>query len=477
MTSSLWKPDQDSELPLYRQIVEYVKLQIQNGYWTSGMKLPPQRQLAEQFGVNRSTLNQAYDALKADGILEGTSKAGTRIRSSGWAFYLNGPGKTWNYYMDYGIHKPNHSVVAVINHEEFNPSMIRLSTGEPSPTLYPKDLLESCFVDAMRRLDNLNYLEGRGLLRLREILARRLTSQGLKASPETLLITSGALQSLQLISIGITPRSSSILVEQTSYLQSLNIFQSVGMTLTPLKMDAYGLLPSEIMKHKSRQANFLYTIPTYHNPTGITQPDHRRQALAALCEREQLPIIEDDVYRELWLDEPPPPPIKTYDRTGNILYLGSLSKSLGPGLRIGWILGPEALIERLADIKMQTDYGSSTLSQYAAAEVIENGTYDLHLTQFREQLRERRQAALALLETHLSDLADWTLPKGGFYIWVKFKQPVPMKQLFQNCLKNNFLINPGELYDQKQPNTFRLSYAYASTEELAQGLAFIRSQL
>jgi GntR family transcriptional regulator of abcA and norABC len=215
----------------------------------------------------------------------------------------------------------------------------------------------------------------------------------------------------------------------------------------------------------------LYTIPSFHNPTGILMTAQRRQELLKVCEAERLPIVEDDVYRELWLDTPAPPPLKAADKSGLVLYLGSMSKSLSPGLRIGWLIGPEPVIERLADIKMQTDYGSSSLSQWAAAEWLASGRYQEHIAWVREQLKKRREAAIQALDAHYSDMAEWSMPAGGFYIWLRFTVGMPIRKLFERALEAGILINPGSVYDQGAAQYLRLSYSYASPDELQSGLA------
>lgn len=196
----------------------------------------------------------------------------------------------------------------------------------------------------------------------------------------------------------------------------------------------------------------------------------RREEILAASENAQLPIIEDDIYRELWIDEIPPDPIKTIDKNGHVLYIGSLSKTLSPGLRIGWIVGPEPVIERLSDIKMQTDYGSSSLSQRVAAEWFTSGEYQQHLEQVRSQLKVRRQLVMSLLETNLKNVAAWNMPKGGFFVWVKILPPLSMKLLYTKALTKGILLNLGSIYAQEKGNYIRLSYAYASLEDLQKGI-------
>ncbi len=182
----------------------------------------------------------------------------------------------------------------------------------------------------------------------------------------------------------------------------------------------------------------------------------RREEILAASENTQLPIIEDDIYRELWIDEVPPYPIKTIDKSGHVLYIGSLSKTLSPGLRIGWIVGPEPVIERLSDIKMQTDYGSSSLSQRVAAEWFTSGQYQRHVEIVRQQLKVRRELVLSALETHLKNVATWNVPKGGFFVWIKILPTISMKLLYTKALSKGILLNLGSIYAQEKG----IMYAY-----------------
>ncbi|MNJ54583.1 HTH-type transcriptional regulator NorG [compost metagenome] len=199
--------------------------------------------------------------------------------------------------------------------------------------------------------------------------------------------------------------------------------------------------------------------------------EERRNQLMKVTEANGLPVIEDDVYRDLWLDTPPVRPLKAEDTTGNVLYLGSLSKTISPGLRIGWIAGPQPVLERLADIKMQSDYGSSALSQQVAAEWLSSGMYEQHVQYVRQQLRMRRAAMLSSLDRHFTGIASWNVPAGGFYIWLKLHSPLPARALFDRALRQNILINPGHLYDRDANQYIRLSYSFASLEHMEDSLA------
>jgi GntR family transcriptional regulator, regulator for abcA and norABC len=346
-----------------------------------------------------------------------------------------------------------------------------LGTGKLSPDLFPREMMKQIMNRVSDRIDSLGYEEPKGLLFLREQLSTYLKTIGIEASPSSILIVSGALQALQLISIGLLHRGSTIFLEKPSYLYSLHVFQSAGMRLFGLPLDGNGVQAKMIAQQKKRQnASLLYTIPSFHNPTGILMSKERRRELMDVCEQEQLPIIEDDVYRELWIDSPPPPPLKTIDKNGLVLYLGSISKTLSPGLRIGWMVGPKPVIERLADIKMQTDYGSSSLSQWVAAEWLSSGLYHQHLEKVRTELKVRRDVMINSLQKHFFDIATWSVPKGGFYLWLRLLPPISSRKLFEKALEHGILLNPGNVYDHHATQYLRLSYSYASLDELENGI-------
>ncbi|MFD1955277.1 PLP-dependent aminotransferase family protein [Paenibacillus thailandensis] len=467
-----WKPDKAGETPLYLQIKDYIKNKIETGQWTVGMKIPSQRKLAERFEVNRSTVVTAFDELIAEGLLERKSGKGTRVKNNTWSLFSEQPPPDWSSYVKKSIHIPNLPTVQDIHKAEPLPHIIRLGTGEPSPELFPREMMARVLKRLPSRIRSLGYEEEKGLYPLREQLSAYMKTLGISVSPSSILIVSGALQALQLISVGLLRRGSTVLLEKPSYLSSLNVFPSSGIRLFGLPMDATGLQLLALRKHRKRQnASLLYTNPTFHNPTGTVMPVEKRKLLLKICEEEQLPVVEDDVYRELWLDSPPPKPLKAMDNNGSVLYIGSFSKALSPGLRIGWIAGSETVIDRLADIKMQTDYGSSSLSQWAAAEWLSSGLYAEHLGQMRSSLRDRRDLAEELLRTEFEGIAEWVKPAGGFYVWLRLPQGLSLRELFEDALKAGILLNPGHLYDGDDDCHLRLSYAYASVSDMRKGMA------
>ncbi|MDQ0200220.1 aminotransferase-like domain-containing protein [Neobacillus ginsengisoli] len=463
--------NKSSLIPLHQQIYEFMKRKIMNGEWTVGTKIPTQRDLAKNFNVNRSTIVYALDELSADGLIESKVGKGTFVVNNTWSLLASIPPPDWNSYVKSGSYQPNIKTIQEINRAETNPNIIRLGTGELSPELLPVKEMQQMFKRDSPNTFSLGYSEPKGSIYLRENISNYLKMKKIDVSPASIMIVSGGLQALQLISLGLLHRDSTVFLETPSYLNSVHVFQSAGMNLLGIPMDDEGIRPESLGRlKKQHNGALLYTIPTFHNPTGILMSETRRKDLMDVCMKEKLPIIEDDVYGDLWFETPPPNPLKSIDGQGLILYIGSMSKTLGPGLRIGWVVGPEPVIDRLADIKMQTDYGSSSLSQFIVAEWLSSGLYDEYVKKIRTKLRFRRDFMLEILNDHFKPLATWNFPQGGFYIWLNIKNQISIRKLFKKALIEGILLNPGTIYDRHNQVHLRLSYAYASLHDLKKGL-------
>lgn len=466
-----WHPNPQLHQPLYQQLVNYCLQEIETGNWALGDQLPPQRELAAQLQVNRSTIGQAMTQLVDCGVISGKRGGGTTIISNTWSLMMKKAPVNWQEYIQSGHFKANlHTIQTINTHETRMP--IRLSTGELAPAFLPHQLFADALTRVGHRLQQLNYLEPQGLLALREQLAQRLQRWGIQASADTILITSGSLQALQLISLSLLDEHATVYTETPTYLNSLQIFQSAGVHLRglPLTRDgvAYWQLP------QTEQQKLLYVIPSFQNPTGQVMTLKHRRELLTFANRRQLPIIEDSAYQDLWFDTRPPQPLKALDDHGAVIYLGSSSKILAPGLRLGWVVAPRPIISRLADVKMQTDYGASSLSQLALAEILANSDFDRYLVQTRTRLQQRAQAALQSLQTYLAPYAKWQEPTGGFYIWLKLDPRIKIDALFDAARAQGVLINPGDLYAFHHVQAIRLSYAYAEPAAFAAGCRILK---
>lgn len=469
-----WKPDRESPIPLYSQIVSYFSDKISRGDWASGQMIPSQRQLSEHFGVNRSTIVEAMNELASLGMIGGKSGGGTRITNDAWDLMMRSKAPNWKTYFQESAFYSNLPVVQIINQFEFDRRFVRLGTGELSKEVLPAELIQQVLRRMSEKRPFINYPDQLGIPELRRAVSGHLRRYGIEIPVSGILIVSGALQALHLVSAGLVRSGSTLYVESPSYLASLNLFQSGGVRLERVPMDKSGLMPWLMRAGEGGlRESMLYTIPTFQNPTGLVMPLYRRIELLNYCREHRIPLIEDDALRDMWLDAPPPPPVKSMDEQGSVIYIGSISKVFAPGLRIGWVAGPESVIQRLADVKMQMDYGVSSLAQEVVSELLTSGLYDRGVASVREKLRERRDWMMELLDEILSPYADWKRPEGGFFVWVRLKNRISAEWLFEQALKKNILLNPGTIYDKKFASHLRISFGYLSREELRESLLLL----
>ncbi|MFC7686070.1 PLP-dependent aminotransferase family protein [Ureibacillus sp. GCM10028918] len=469
-----WQPNRSLTTSLSKQIVQWMTEQIQNGEWPLGTKLPPQRKLALSLGVNRSTLQEAIDELKANGLLSSKTGSATYVSNDSWNVLVKQKQTNWQHYIESSIHKANYQTIQLINEFEQDDTVIRLGTGELSPSLLPTAELQRSLSEVQLDGKAIGYSSPQGNFSLRQAICQYVRKRGVETSPENICIVSGGLQALQLIALGLLETGSFIFQNHFSYLNSIHTFQSFGMNLYSLEDNQ--LTAETIERIRKKRQAILYTIPTLHNPTGSSMTLEAKKSLYALSEAVQLPMIEDDVYFELLFDEPTPA-IKSFDRSGQVLYIGSVSKTLSPGLRIGWVIASTPIIKRLADIKMQMDYGSSAISQQIVEYWLRTGRYEKHIEHLKAELKMRAELMDNLLNLYFCNMASWESPKGGFYIWLKFHEPIVTTELFRRLLKKKVLINPGYIYAPNDSRHIRLSFAYSSEMELRKGIEILYQEI
>ncbi|MCM3644904.1 PLP-dependent aminotransferase family protein [Priestia aryabhattai] len=477
MSRNYWKPNKEANVSVYQQIFIYMKNKIISGEWPDGFRIPSQRKLADEFEVNRSTIVTVLEELKSYGFIEARKGSGTLVNyNEDSDFSLRTI--NWNSLIQSSIYESNNRVVQDINDLELKDQFIQLGKGELSPSLFPKSTMSQVLSSISNQINYLGYEEAKGFRPLRKAIAQHLREYGIKVSENSVLITSGSLQGLQLISLGLLKTGSTVFLGEPSYLFSLKMFQSAGISLYGIDMDEHGLNVSDIpfsKKYENRSA--LYCIPSFHNPTGITMHSSRRNEVLKVSAQYNLFVIEDDVYRDLWIDTPPPQPLKAMEETNNVLYVGSLSKSLSPGLRIGWIVANEQVIDRLADIKSQTDYGTSSISQLIAYEWLKGNLYKDHLKAVRRELKFKREVMISSLHQHLNSLATWNIPHGGLFIWIKIEVNISIQRLYLDMLSEGILINPGYIYGKRYQDYIRLSFSYASESEIKHSIAILGKKI
>ncbi|MGN1281518.1 MAG: PLP-dependent aminotransferase family protein [Succinivibrio sp.] len=469
--------DKNASTPAYKQIIDAILKQIVSGKLPVGSKLPAQRTLSAMFKVNRSTVCAALNELASYGIIKGSYGGGTIVASNTWSMLLKNSAN-WSNQLLCGEFLENIESIRTINELEFSKDMTRLGTGEIDPRLISSDYLKEAMAHVTDNPKSLGYLEPLGLYELREQLCIHLKKMNINANPMQILITSGSLQALQLISVSLLKQSDRVFIESPSYLKSIQVFPSAGITLQSVPMDSEGIMYWKLLPKLKKSAEIqsvLYTIPDNHNPTGISMSDKRRTELLEFCTKFRLPIIEDGAYSELTYTDTDIRTIKSKDTNDMVIYIGTASKTLCPGLRVGWIVASEPVVSRLSDVKMQMDYGASSISQIIFMNLLKSGNYQRYLNSLRVILKQRLESALACLDRYFSDVATWLKPDGGFYIWLTFRKTVDTQLLFRKAIENGIMLNPGSIYDFSDNNSLRISFSYTSESEFEGGISKLRA--
>jgi len=467
-----WKPDKECPEPVYRQIAHYFENLIVSGELTAGAPLPAERKLAKLFAVNRSTITAAYEELRAAGLIQSLKGSGTWVNNTLWGV---APRKipNWHEYTMGGAFLPTLPLMKRIREYSDIPAIINLAKADLAPELIPTDALDH-LLRSHANDSPYSYGDPKGSPALREAVATHLRQHNnINISVEEILITSGAQQALHLIAMCLLRPGDAIAMEGPSYIYSLPLFASAGLRLYRMPVDKHGLLPEDVRNlYSKHKIKMVFTNPTWQNPTGSILSTARREQLLHICEDLRIPIVEDDVYGAITLGDAPKPPLPLMamnKQGGNVLYVGSLSKTVSPGLRIGWLLGPKSVIDRLADAKQQMDFGTSTLAQHMARLFLAANQWGEQAARLTKQLTHRRDRMLHALEKHLGHLAEWNVPQGGFHVWCRFHHPLPDADLLERGIAQGVLFTPGRVYGA-QTGFVRLTFSWESEDRLEEGV-------
>ena len=380
-----------------------------------------------------------------------------------------------------------------------NPKIISFAGGLPAPEVFPiKRFQEACTkVLETQGSEALQYGATEGYEPLREMIARHTTRYGVKAKPENVLITSGSQQALDLIGKLLINSGDRVLVEAPTYLGALQAFNVYGAEYISVPSDQDGLRTNQLEASLRLGPKFMYVLPNFQNPGGTTLAEGRRHELVLLSERYGIPIVEDDPYGQLRYEGEHLTPLIVLDRqnvsgddgytTGNVIYLSTFSKTLAPGLRLGWMVAPADVIAKLVQIKQGADLHTSTFTQMVAYEVAHDNFLDEHIKLIRKVYGERRNVMLEALQEYFPAEVSWTHPQGGLFLWVSLPEGMDSHLLFEAAIKENVAFVPGDSFYSgngfaaEGRRHFRLNFSNAEPEKIREGIrrlsVAIRSQL
>lgn len=421
-------------------------------------------------GVNRSTVVLAYEELRARGLIESYTGSGTRVSLNKWS---HTPKQTpnWRQYVEEGQFLPNPPFMRRIRNSLLKDrQLIDFASGELARELTPSREIAR-LMQEHPFLEHLGYENPQGSPGLREVVVSHLKKhRAIDAAESSILITSGSQQSLYLITQCLLSPGDAVAIEDPSYCYSLSMFQTAGLRLFPLPVDEKGIQPEAVAAlYKKHRIRMIFLNPNFQNPTGTVLDLERRSRLLEIAGELGIPLVEDDPFSLTAYDGKPPPALKALDRTGGVLYMGSFSKIAASGLRIGWMVAPHSVIERLADAKQQMDFGISTISQGVAAQFLRSSYSRTHLDRLRMHLMYRRDLMIDSLEKELSDQVSFSIPQGGFHIWCKISDPVQDNRLLEECIRRKVVYVPGSVYGA--PSGYvRFTYARPGEEEIKPGI-------
>ena len=367
-------------------------------------------------------------------------------------------------------HKMNPSVIREILKVTEKPGIISFAGGLPSPKTFPVDAFAAACAQVLGTDGRaaLQYAASEGYAPLRELIAAQLPWD---VDPAQVLITTGSQQGLDLVAKVLIDEGSTVLVETPTYLGALQAFTPMEPKIVSVDSDDEGIDVADLAK-KAPGARFLYVLPNFQNPTGRTMSEARRQALVDAAQAAGLPVIEDNPYGDLWFDQPPPKPLTARNPEGCI-YLGSFSKVLAPGLRLGYVVAPKAIMPKLLQAKQAADLHSPTFNQRMVAEVLKDGFIDRHVPTIRALYKHQCEVMLDALKKDMAGLdVQWNSPVGGMFLWARLPEGVDAVDLLPKAVDKGVAFVPGAAFyaDQGDPRTMRLSFVTASEEQIRIGI-------
>lgn len=486
--------------PIVDRIVADMMASITGGRIAPGERLPSIRAMAQRMGVNRNTVAHAYKELAAKGYLDtryGGGSYASQPAPPGWS---GEPGPT-------GIAAPEPAAnggQARFTEEDWDlrfagrlnglltqtgkaqfmqgddGEAINLFQLRPNTDMFVLERFRNCMNTVLRRSGRhlLNYGAPAGYLPLREQIATRLRAQQIQADPGQILITSGSQQGIDLLARAFLDPGDSVVLESPTYAIALKIFSASGARMIPYTIGPGGVSLQALEGYNFQPSpKLFYAVPNFQNPTTHSYTLDEKRALLGHVYRAGSMLVEDAYYTEL--HETPRPALAALDRSERVIHLNTFSKTMVPAVRVGYLMGPAAVVRKLTELKEMTDLSHSLILQAAIAEFLERGYFEEHVENVRRFYQERIERVTSMLEAYLPDEVDFTRPGGGLFIWVDLPPHVDADQLCQQLRNKGVLISSGSLFQAFQGgrNGLRLCVASESEERLARGLALLGQEL
>jgi 2-aminoadipate transaminase len=464
----------DADVSLTQQLVDRVVAAVDSGELDPGEKLPTTRALAEQAGINHLTAARVYRRLAELGYVTATVGRGTFVRTLVPATDER-PGDDWQIYalpdrqVTYG-----EQVLGDAFRLPYAPGMLSLATGWPSPSVYPTEQLAEITADIFREEGGnaISYLSAEGLYELREQIAKLGSGPGWASHPEEIIVTSGARQGIDLVARALLEPGDVVVTESPTFMGALSSLRATGARVIGVPVDEDGLDVDALERVLARHEVKLCSLQTAcHNPTGRDLSPERRARLAELAINRNFFVLEDGVYSDVRFEGQHPEPLRSA-APGHVIYVDSLSKTVGGGLRVGWIAARGPVFERLAMLKLESDFHTTTLAQHIAARFLASGAHRAHVESTLPFYTERRDALMEALDEHLRGEYRADIPCGGHHVWVTLERPLDERDLYAEAARHGVMFTPGGAVtaERHSQTNLRLSFPLLDPGELDEGV-------
>jgi DNA-binding transcriptional MocR family regulator len=465
----------NADISLTKQIYHSILDHIRSELLEEDLQLPSVRELSKQLEVSLVTVVKAYQKLEQEGFITSVQGKGTFIRKTKMEETERKEGtSTYDWQLSVQDYLPRSQFARF--HQV--PQKIHLSSNMIDPGLLPNRYLEQEIHKMLSENPKIlsQYGEIQGDKELRKAMVEYLKRMDVPTTPDNILVTSGSQQGIDLVARTFVGPGDVVVMEAPTYPGAIDVFRGRGATILTVPVDSDGmridLLQNLCDKYKPK---IIYTVPTFHNPTGAVMTLKRRRQILELARSIQCLVIEDDPCSEVYFEKKPPVPMKSLDQFGNVIFLKGLSKILAPGCRIGILAATGSIFKRLLAAKANTDLGSPLLTQKAIHSFITSNRMMDHLKKLRTALRIRRDLVLEILTQHLPEEVSWFIPKGGLNVWLTLPSWINTDHLLLEAKREQITFLPGSAcYPTEQENHhLRISFSYMNEQQLEQGVTTI----
>lgn len=358
-----------------------------------------------------------------------------------------------------------------------DPKIISFAGGLPAPELFPvkemKAAVDKVFEEHGQ--EAMQYGAAKGVTALREVIQQHVKEkEDVDSELDNVLVTTGSEQALDLVGKAFVDPGDTVLVEQPTYLCALDVFRSYGANFASVEMDEDGMKMDALEEALKANPNtkLIYTVPNFQNPTGRTMTEERRKQLAELAEKYDVYVLEDNPYGEIRFAGQHVPAVKSFDKSGHVLYMSTFSKTLAPGFRLGWLVADEDVVNKLTVLKQSADLHTDNLAQFAVAQFFADNDVDAHVKEIRALYGKRKDLMLEGIKKYFPEGVKYTDPEGGMFLWVEVPGVDDTVELFKECLEHDVAFVPGDPFfaGEVQPGAFRLNYSNMKEDQIEVGL-------